>query len=99
MIRHIVLFKLKPFESVQSKADKLNEIKRGLEALPPIIPQLKLMQVGINMNPSEQYDLSLLTEFETMADLQTYAVHPDHLAVSKIIREVLESRACVDSEF
>ncbi|MDR3706108.1 MAG: Dabb family protein [Paludibacteraceae bacterium] len=99
MIRHIVLFKLKPFESAQTKADKLSEIKKGLEALPTIIPQLKLMQVGINMNSAEQYDLSLLTEFETMDDLQTYAVHPDHLAVSKIIREVLESRACMDSEF
>jgi hypothetical protein len=99
MIRHIVLFKLKSFDSAQRKADKLIEIKKGLEALPAIIPQLKLMRVGINMNPAEQYDLSLLTEFDTMADLQTYAVHPDHLAVGKVIREVLESRACVDSEF
>lgn len=99
MIRHIVLFKMKPFESESVRADKLNEIKKGLDRLPAIIPQLRLMKVGINMNAAEQYDLSLLTEFDNMADLQTYAVHPDHVAVSKIIREMLDARACVDSEF
>jgi hypothetical protein len=99
MIRHIVLFKLKPFENEVSKAAKLTEIKAGLETLPAIIPELKLLKVGINLNSAEQFDISLLTEFETMEALHAYAVHPDHVAVGKIIREVLESRACVDSEF
>lgn len=99
MIRHIVLFKLKPFDTELAKNEKLLEIKKGLEALPALIPELKLLSVGINANPAEQYDISLLTEFSTMADLHTYAVHPDHVAVGKIIREVLEARACVDSEF
>lgn len=99
MIRHIVLFKLKAFESESDKTTKLAEIKLGLESLPAIISEIKLLKVGINTNPAEQYDISLLTEFETMEALHAYAVHPDHVAVGKIIREVLEGRACVDSEF
>ncbi len=99
MIRHIVLFKFKPFVSEEEKASKLEEIKKGLDALPALISELKLLKVGINMNPKEDYDLSLLSEFKSMKDLDTYAVHPEHVAVAKIIREVLEARACVDSEF
>ena len=97
MIRHIVLFKLKPFTTDAAKAAKLQEIKIGLEALPELISELKLAEVGINMNPAESFDISLVTEFDTMTDLEIYVKHPDHQAVAKIIREVLESRACVDS--
>ncbi len=99
MIRHIVLFKFKSFESEALKSAKMQEIKLGLEALPAMIPEVKLLTVGLNVNTAEQFDLSLLTEFSSMEDLHTYAVHPDHLAVGKIIREVLEARSCVDSIF
>ena len=51
------------------------------------------------MNPNEQFDLSLLSEFESMKDLEIYAKHPDHVAVGKVIREILDARSCVDSEF
>lgn len=98
MIRHIVLFKLKPFTTEVEKHAKLQEIKKGLERLSALIPEIKLLSVGINTNLAEQYDLSLLTEFNSMDDLHTYAVNPDHVAVGKIIREVLEARACVDSD-
>ncbi len=97
MIQHIVLFKLKPFQSEAEKAAKLQEIKIALEVLPEVISELKLLEVGINVNPAEVFDFSLVTEFESMSDLQAYAIHPEHLAVASIIREVMESRACVDS--
>ncbi len=97
MIRHIVLFKLQAFESQALKEAKMQEIKTKLENLQPLIPELKRIEAGINRNENEQFDISLLTEFETMDDLHIYAAHPDHVAVGKIIREVLEARACVDS--
>lgn len=97
MIQHIVLFKLKPFQNESEKAAKLQEIKLALELLPEVISELKLLEVRINVNPSEEYDISLVTEFECMNDLKTYANHPEHLAVAAIIREVMERRACVDS--
>ena len=99
MIKHIVLFKLVEFESTEAKQAKLDEIKAGLEALPKLIPELKLLTVGINVNSAEKYDIALTTEFNTMDDLSIYAKHPDHVKVGGIIRAVLAERACVDYSF
>lgn len=99
MIKHIVLFKLVEFESAEAKQEKLNEIKSGLEALPKLIAELKLLTVGINVNPAEKFDIALTTEFSTMEDLAIYAKHPDHVKIGAVIRAVLADRACVDYNF
>ncbi|MCU4163372.1 Dabb family protein [Carboxylicivirga caseinilyticus] len=99
MIKHIVLFQLKAFESEDTKDAKLSEIKSELLGLKEKVSVLKSIEVGLNTNPAEQYDIALTTTFNNMEDLEIYAKHPDHLAVGKIIREVLEARACVDYEF
>lgn len=99
MIKHVVLFQLKEFSSNSEKAEKLNEIKLALEALPQKVNVINSLQVGININQTEEYDIVLNTTFNSLEDLGTYAKHPDHVAVSTIIRAVLEKRACVDFEF
>ncbi|WP_016776016.1 Dabb family protein [Anaerophaga thermohalophila] len=96
MIKHIVLFKFK--ENLRSE-EKLASIKEGLEALPGKIESLKKMEVGINCNPEEKYDLALTAEVGDMEGLKAYAVHPEHLKIGAVIREILEERACVDYEF
>jgi len=96
MVKHTVLFKLKEFSSKEEKVRKINQIKLGLLNLKTIIPELQSIEVGVNENPKEQYDIALTTTHYSMDDLQAYAVHPSHQAVAQIIREVLESRACVD---
>jgi hypothetical protein len=99
MIKHIVLFKFKELISKEEKELKISEIKSKLEALINLVPSLKKIKVGLNCNSAEEYDLALETEFENMEGLQAYAVHPEHVAVGKIIRENLEKRACVDYQF
>ncbi|MBS2097128.1 Dabb family protein [Carboxylicivirga linearis] len=99
MIKHIVLFQLKPFESKETKDAKLAEIKSGLLGLKEKVSVLKSIEVGLNTNQAEQFDIALTTTFDSMEDLETYAKHPDHVAVGKIVREVLEARSCVDYEF
>ncbi|WP_430810671.1 MULTISPECIES: Dabb family protein [unclassified Carboxylicivirga] len=99
MIKHIVLFKLKKFDDAASKTAKLNEIKTGLLALEDKIEALKSIEVGLNCNPDEDFDISLSTTFDDMEGLASYAQHPDHLAIGKIVREVLEARSCVDYNF
>ena len=99
MVKHTVLFKLKEFSSEEEKTRKINQIKLGLLNLKTIINELQSIEVGINENPKEQYDIVLVTTHKTMEDLEAYAAHPSHQAVAKIIREVLESRACVDYIF
>lgn len=99
MIKHIVMFQLKEFNSPEAKEAKLHEIKAGLEGLMGKVPTLLSMEVAINCNPKEKYDIVLISEFETLEALEAYAIHPDHVAVGGIIRECMQGRACVDYEF
>ena len=99
MIRHVVLFKLQDFESEANKMEKLNEIKDALEALPAKIDVIKALEVGLNANAAETFDIALTVDVESLEKLEVYAKHPDHVAVGGIIRPVLESRACVDYNF
>ncbi|MCQ2226347.1 MAG: Dabb family protein [Bacteroidales bacterium] len=99
MIKHIVLFKMRDDIAAAEKEVELKVIKAGLEALLGIAPTLRSIEVGINCNPAEKFDLSLIATFDNLDDLNAYAVHPDHVAVSKRIRAILDVRACNDFEF
>lgn len=99
MVKHIVLFKMKAFADESERQMRLKEVKEALEALIDKVEVLKTIEVGINANPDESYDLSLSTTFEKMADVAVYANHPAHVAVSKnLIAPIKEARACVDYE-
>lgn len=99
MVRHIVMFKLKEFASPAEKQAKLDEIKTKLEALIDKIDVLRRIEVKSNCNPAETWDLILITELDSLADVNTYANHPEHVAVAKgIIGPVKADRACVDYE-
>lgn len=99
MVRHIVMFKLKEFASPAEKQAKLDEIKTRLEALIDKIDVLCKIEVKFNCNPEESWDLILITELDSLADVSTYANHPEHVAVAKgIIGPVKADRACVDYE-
>ena len=54
--------------------------------------------VGLNTNSSEKWDICLDSEFDTLADVNAYAVHPDHVAAAGLLKEVKADRACVDYE-
>lgn len=99
MIRHIVMFKLKEFPSVEEKKAKLLEIKSSLEALKDKIDFLRFIHVDFNINPVETWDFILTTELDSLSDVEKYANHPEHLAVAKeLIGPVKADRACVDYE-
>ena len=97
MVKHIVMFKLKEFKSEEEKLNKMNEIKQALEALIEKIDILRAIRVDFNINPAETWDLILTTELDSLEDVNTYANHPEHVAVAKgIIGPVKADRACVD---
>lgn len=99
MIKHIVLFKFKEGLPEAEKKSKLSKIKTDLEALTETVETLEKMEVGINCNPDEKYDLALTSEFQSMEALKAYAIHPEHVKAGAAIREILDERACVDYEF
>ena len=97
MIKHIVLFKL---EESEHKNVRLQEIRDRLEALVQVIPELKEMQVGINVNPEEKWDFSQESLVYELHALEVYANHPAHQEIVKtLIAPVKVDRACVDYRF
>ncbi len=100
MVRHIVMFKLIPFETEEAKQNKLQEIKTSLEALKDKIDVLHHIQVDFNCNPAETWDLILTTELDSLEAVSLYANHPEHVVVSRdLIGPVKADRACVDYEY
>ncbi|MBA1438246.1 MAG: Dabb family protein [Epsilonproteobacteria bacterium] len=93
MVVHIVMFEFKEENKVQNIA----KVKQELERLPSLIDGLQKMEVGVNFNDSERaMDLSLYSTFATKEDLQAYALHPEHLKVVELIKEVSVVSKVVD---
>lgn len=99
MLKHIVLFKLKESLSAAEKQDVMNRFKTAIEALPATITTIRHIHVGFNINPDEQWDICLDSEFDTLEDMKAYSIHPAHLAAAGLLKEAKEERACTDYEF
>ena len=97
MIKHIVTFRLKGSESARREAAE--KFRDALMDLPARIPELISMEVGVNSNQAEQWDVVLTAVVKDMHDLEIYAKHPLHIAAAAIIKDLKEDRACVDYEF
>ena len=96
MVKHIVSFKLSgSAEERHAVAEKFAE---ALMALPAQIDVLESMEVGINENPAEDWDVVLTAIVPTMADVEIYARHPAHVAAAGLLAGHTEARACVDYE-
>ncbi|MBE6288375.1 MAG: Dabb family protein [Mediterranea massiliensis] len=98
MVKHIVLFKLKDELSVEVKLEAMNKFKQAIEALPAVIPFIRRIEVGLNINPEEAWEIALYSEFDSLDDVKAYAVHPQHVAAARLLAEVKENRSCVDYE-
>lgn len=93
MLVHIVMFQFKE----ENKEANLAQVKMMLEALPNKIGTLKSMEVGIDISRSDRaFDLALISMFEDQAGLNEYAMHPEHLEVVSVIKEVTTLSKVVD---
>lgn len=97
MVKHIVSFKFKGDDETRKRVAK--EFKAALMALPEVIDVLRSMEVGINENPSETWDLVLTAIVDRMEDIEIYSKHPAHVAAAAIMSPYKEMRACVDYKF
>lgn len=96
MIQHIVMHRLKSDVSTEMR----QTLKAQAEQLAEKIPEIHSLAVRMNSpeaNP-QNYDIALIAEFLSMEDLETYRVHPAHVAYGNLIRPLRESRACIDFE-
>jgi len=81
MIRHIVMFKLKEFNSEEEKLAAAQKVKANFIALRQIISEIISYEVGINIgNSLNSYDIVINSEFKSLEDLKKYQAHPAHLS-------------------
>ena len=92
MVKHIVMFKLKG--TAEERRAVASQFKAALEALPEKIDVLRSIEVGLNQNPAETWDVVV----DKMADVEVYAKHPAHVAAAGLLGEHKDMRACVDYE-
>ncbi len=94
MITHIALIKL-----VHANAETIEEARKLLSGLEGKIPQLRHLEIGLNLIQSyRSYDLSLVAKFDSLEDLQAYNNHPTHVEVVKKLQGIRKSTVTVDYE-
>ncbi len=98
MVKHIVLFQLSDDLQGEQRKQVKQDFRNGIMALPEVISFIRKIEVEFNVNPKEQYDIALYSEFDSLDDVKAYAVHPQHVEVAGIIRPYMKNRACVDYE-
>ncbi len=74
--------------------------RERLLALKDKIPEIRDMEVGINVNPSERsYDAVLVSAFDSLEALKAYSTNPLHVEVSDFCKTIRTSSVSVDYEF
>jgi quinol monooxygenase YgiN len=97
VIKHIIVWRLKPEAHGNPAAENARLIKQKLEALRGRIPGLLKIEVGIDISRGgESGDLVLYSEFADEQALEAYKVHPEHKAVFPFIAAARADRIIVD---
>lgn len=96
MVKHIILWKLKP---EHNNAEVKNGIKTALEGLLGVVPGLLEISVQTECLPTSNADVMLYSVLESEEALKAYAVHPAHVAAAdNFVCPFTETRSCIDFE-
>lgn len=100
MITHLVAWKFKPESEIGAAHSAVGQIvKEKLESLPALIPEIRAISAGTDMlHTGASYDFALVARFDSLADLETYRMHPDHVKVGEYITSIAAARVAVDFE-
>lgn len=93
-MKHTVMFRLKG--TSEERRRLAQRFAEALMELPALIPELKSMETGLNINPKETFDVILTAGADSLEDIAVYSAHPAHVACVDIIRDCIDCRACVD---
>lgn len=98
MIRHIILWKFLPALDETQRAAETARLTHAFSALLGNIPGLTEIEFGRNYNTENDYDAALFCTFINRGALDSYQIHPAHVAIKNTIPGCLCCRACVDYE-
>ena len=95
------MFKFLPEAKGRTASENASIAASMLADLQGKIDVLLASDVRLNSENADKsnYDLVLTTDFNGFDELHQYAVHPLHLKVVEFIKDVRESRSCVDYEY
>lgn len=98
MVKHIILWTLRPELSVAEKRERALAIKQGLEGLKGQVPGLVDIHVQIDGRlETSNADIMLDSTLESFDALKAYAVHPAHVNVADtLVRPFTAVRSCLD---
>ncbi len=100
MIKHIVFFRLKEQQDQDLKKQQLLKLKNFLESLKEKIGWIVHLEAGINFSTREvAFDLALISDFKSVADLEKYIAHPEHQKLVEFLNEIKKEVAVVDYEY
>ena len=93
MIVHIVLLKLKP--GLARDDQRVQEVFAELAGVGPQVPGVVRWECGWNIaRHAAAYDIALLSEFQSQADLDAYGPHPAHVQVGKKLQALTDFAFC-----
>lgn len=94
MIRHIVMWKFK-----EGEQENMLLFRERLLELKGQIPEIRSMEVGVNVKQSERsYDAVLVADFDSLEALEAYTVNPLHQAVAEFCKTIRTGSVSVDYE-
>ena len=95
MIRHVVVFKLKPDVSPAQRDEWLETSRR----LHDQIDLVRAYSIGADLlRLPRSYDVAVVADFDSLEDVRAYADHPVHLSAVELSRSLSEHIVSVDFE-
>ena len=95
-LRHIVSWKLSG-ETREQRDAQAREIAEVLLPLGETVPSIRAIAVHRNeLFDGENYDVTLIADFDDADGLAEYATHPEHVAAAAIVKSHAVGRAASD---
>ena len=85
MIKHVVMWKFRP--GTEAEQARFLEGLRGLYGV-----------IGVDCAGGSNYSAVLVSEFESLEDLEAYKADPRHVEVSALCKAIRTDRVAVDYE-
>jgi Stress responsive A/B Barrel Domain len=95
VIRHVVMFKLRPGVS-EAQRDEWLEMSRRVHER---IDLVRAYSIGADLlHLPRSYDVAVVADFDSLDDVRAYADDPAHLSTVELSRSLSEHIASVDFE-
>ena len=96
-IEHLVFFTFKE----GTKKEQKEELVQRFRLLNGKIAGIKAVEAGLNTTVEHEfadYEFGMRMLFENRERLAAYQLHPEHLEIGRLVKEIVENVAVVDLE-